>query len=198
MSKLSGAQYLPEWTDLIAAVREVYHGELTYSAATDEASHVSFWSQLDTISVKPIRRDLQHHADRAGSRQCMDRSADQSVLRRGVRLQVAVDFLHSLSLEYGKPVLIVRSRLSQLDGTAINPGGGSSKAPADAAEQADAYNAFMQVWTRRAEAGSRASSSGSGISTARRRRPAIPCRASRRQTSSRSISTAPAPFPISW
>jgi hypothetical protein len=34
-----------------------------------------------------------------------------------------------------------------IDGTAINPGSWTSKAPADLAEQADAYNAFFQVWS---------------------------------------------------
>src|ERR1700733_11294125 len=43
MSSLSGPQYESYWTDLISQVRQVYHGDLTYSAATDEASHVSFW-----------------------------------------------------------------------------------------------------------------------------------------------------------
>ena len=51
MSSLSGAAYRAYWVDLIADVREVYHGELTYAAATDEAIHVSFWDQLDTIGV---------------------------------------------------------------------------------------------------------------------------------------------------
>jgi len=45
MGSLSGQQYSGYWTDLISAVRQVYHGELTYAAATDEASKVSFWSQ---------------------------------------------------------------------------------------------------------------------------------------------------------
>ena len=58
MSSLSGAQYRGYWTDLIAAVREVYHGELTYAAATDEAAHVSFWDQLDT----PYLARLEHLA----------------------------------------------------------------------------------------------------------------------------------------
>jgi hypothetical protein len=59
MSSLSGEQYRSYWIDLIAAVRGVYHGELTYAAATDEALHVSFWDQLDIIGVNtypPFRR----------------------------------------------------------------------------------------------------------------------------------------------
>ena len=148
MSKLSGAQYLPQWTDLISAVREVYHGELTYSAATDEASHVGFWSQLDTISVNtyppltssttPTVEDLVHAWTEVPYNPYYAAAFDY---------KSPVDFLHSLSLEYGKPILMTEVGYRSIDGTAINPGGGSSKAPVDLAEQADAYNAFFQVWT---------------------------------------------------
>jgi Ca2+-binding RTX toxin-like protein len=145
---LSGAQYLPEWTNLIAAVRQVYHGQLTYTAATDEASHVSFWSQLDKISVNayppltssttPTVQELAHswHA-----------VPFNSYYAAAFEFNSPIDFLHSLSLEYGKQVMISEVGYRSIDGTAINPGGGSSKAPADAAEQADAYNALFQVLT---------------------------------------------------
>ncbi len=148
MSKLTGAEYLPEWTNLIAQVRAVYHGDLTYAAASDEASDVSFWSQLDTIGVNtypqltssttPTVEDLVH---------AWTEVPYNSYYAAAFDYKSPVDFLHSLSLEYGKPVLMTEVGYRSIDGTAINPGGGSSKAPADAAEQADAYNAFMQVWT---------------------------------------------------
>ena len=148
MSKLSGAQYLPEWTDLISAVRAVYHGELSYSAATDEASNVSFWSQLDTIGVNtyppltssttPTVADLVHAWTEVPYNPYYAAAFDY---------KSPVDFLHSLSQEYGKPILMTEVGYRSIDGTAINPGGGSSKAPEDLAEQADAYSAFFQVWT---------------------------------------------------
>ncbi|MDB5501170.1 MAG: hypothetical protein JWR89_1072, partial [Tardiphaga sp.] len=148
MSKLSGSAYVGQWTDLISAVRQVYHGELTYSAATDEASKVGFWSQLDTISVNtyppltssttPTVDDLVH---------AWTEVPYNPYYAAAFNYKSPVDFLHSLSLQYGKPILMTEVGYRSIDGTAINPGGGSSKAPADAAEQADAYNAFLQVWT---------------------------------------------------
>ncbi|WP_445487744.1 glycoside hydrolase family 113 [Rhodopseudomonas sp. RCAM05734] len=148
MSKLSGSAYLGQWTDLISAVRQVYHGELTYAAATDEASKVSFWSQLDTISVNtyppltssttPTVADLVH---------AWTEVPYNPYYAAAFNYKSPVDFLHSLSLDYGKPVMMSEVGYRSIDGTAINPGGGSSKAPADAAEQADAYNAFFQVWS---------------------------------------------------
>jgi hypothetical protein len=50
------------WTELIERVREVYGGPLTYAANFDQFESVSFWSELDLISINayfPLRkRDL--------------------------------------------------------------------------------------------------------------------------------------------
>jgi len=148
MSSLSGEAYRSYWTDIIGAVRSVYHGEVTYAAATDEASKVSFWDQLDTIGINayppltssttPTVDDLVHAWNEVPYNPYYVKAFDY---------QSPVDFFHSLALEYGKPVLMTEVGYRSIDGTAINPGGGSSKAPADLAEQADAYNAFFQVWS---------------------------------------------------
>jgi Ca2+-binding RTX toxin-like protein len=148
MSSLSGDAYRNYWTDIIGAVRGVYHGEVTYAAATDEASKVSFWDQVDTIGINayppltasttPTVDDLVHAWNEVPYNPYYAKAFDY---------QSPVDFFHSLALEYGKPVLMTEVGYRSIDGTAINPGGGSSKAPADLAEQADAYNAFFQVWS---------------------------------------------------
>ena len=39
------------WTRLIAEIREIFPGPLTYSANWDEVEHVLFWDQLDWIGV---------------------------------------------------------------------------------------------------------------------------------------------------
>ncbi|WP_371422681.1 calcium-binding protein [Tardiphaga sp.] len=148
MSSLSGEAYRSYWTDIISAVRGVYHGEVTYAAATDEASKVSFWDQVDTIGINayppltasttPTVADLVH---------AWNEVPFNPYYAKAFGYQSPVDFFHSLALDYGKPVLMTEVGYRSIDGTAINPGGGSSKAPADLAEQADAYNAFFQVWS---------------------------------------------------
>jgi Ca2+-binding RTX toxin-like protein len=60
--------------------------------------------------------------------------------------QSPVDFFHSLSLDYDKPVLFTETGYRSLDGTNISPGGGTGSTP-DVQEQADAFNAFFQVWS---------------------------------------------------
>jgi hypothetical protein len=153
MSSLSGPQYRGYWTDLIAAVRQVYHGELTYAAATDEASKVSFWDQLDTIGVNtypplatgsdPTVQDLVN---------AWNQVPGNPYWAAAFEHKSPVDFLHSLSEQYGKPVLMTEMGYRSMDGTAIEPGSWTSNGVPDPAAQADAYKAFFQVWS--AQAGS--------------------------------------------
>ncbi len=42
----------PEWREIIAAVRQVYHGRLTYAANWDRIHAVPFWDALDLIGVQ--------------------------------------------------------------------------------------------------------------------------------------------------
>jgi hypothetical protein len=153
MSSLSGSQYRGYWTDLISAVRQVYHGELTYAAATDEASKVSFWDQLDTIGVNtypplattndPTVQDLVNAWNEVPSNPYYATAFEN---------KSPVDFLHALSEQYGKPVLMTEMGYRSIDGTAMRPGSWTINGTPDPADQADAYRAFFQVWT--AQAGS--------------------------------------------
>jgi hypothetical protein len=56
------------WLDLIAEVRGVYSGELTYSANFDQYQQIDFWEPLDLISVNayfPLRKQVQPGATAA-------------------------------------------------------------------------------------------------------------------------------------
>ena len=49
MTSLSGPAYTSYWDTLIADVRQVYSGQLTYAAIGTEASQIQFWNKLDLI-----------------------------------------------------------------------------------------------------------------------------------------------------
>lgn len=148
MSSLTGSAYRSYWTDIISSVRQVYQGELTYSAATDEALKVSFWDQLDIIGVNtyppltssttPTVQEMVHAWTEVPYNPYYAAAFDY---------KSPVDFLHSLSETYGKQVLMTEAGFRSMDGTAMRPGSWTANAPADTAEQADAYNAFFQVWS---------------------------------------------------
>lgn len=148
MSSLTASAYRAYWTDIISSVRHVYHGELTYSAATDEALKVSFWDQLDIIGVNtyppltssttPTVQEMIHAWTEVPYNPYYAAAFDY---------KSPVDFLHSLSETYGKQVLMTEAGFRSMDGTAMRPGSWTANAAADVAEQADAYNAFFQVWS---------------------------------------------------
>jgi Ca2+-binding RTX toxin-like protein len=148
MSSLSGQHYRGYWTDLIAAVREVYHGELTYAAATDEAAHVSFWDELDTIGVNTYPPLTASRAPTV--QELVDAWTSVPVnpyYAAAFDYMSPVDFLHSLATKYDKPLLMTEVGYRSVDGTAIAPGSWTSNGTPDVMEQADAYNAFFQVWS---------------------------------------------------
>jgi hypothetical protein len=147
MSSLTGAQYLPYWTDIISAVRAVYHGELTYAAATDEAYKVSFWSQLDTIGVNtypplsvpgnPTVQDLVNAWSQVPTNPYWANAFEH---------MSPVDFLHSLSQQYGKPVLMTEAGYMSIDYTGTITGSWKVSGALNVQEQANAYKAFFEVW----------------------------------------------------
>ncbi|MEH2622687.1 Ca2+-binding RTX toxin-like protein [Bradyrhizobium sp. AZCC 1719] len=148
MSSLSGEPYRGYWIDLIAAVREVYHGELTYAAATDEASNVSFWDQLDTIGVNTYPPLTASNAPTV--QDLVDAWTAVPVnpyYAAAFDYKSPVDFLHSLATKYDKPLLMTEVGYRSIDGTAISPGSWTSNGTPDLLEQGDAFNAFFQVWT---------------------------------------------------
>lgn len=153
MSSLSGAQYLPYWTDIIDAVRQVYHGQLTYSAATDEAYKVSFWNELDVIGVNtypPLTTNENPTVQQMV--QAWNEVPSNPYWAAVFEDKSPVDFLHSLSEQYNKQVLMTEVGYRSMDGTAIEPGSWIASGTPDPNAQADAFKAFFQVWT--AEGGS--------------------------------------------
>ncbi|HEY6879096.1 MAG TPA: hypothetical protein VI299_13815 [Polyangiales bacterium] len=58
------SRFLPFWKGLIASVRGVFSGPLTYSANWDEADQVAFWPELDLIGINAF----YPLATRAGAR----------------------------------------------------------------------------------------------------------------------------------
>ncbi len=148
LGSLTGQQYASYWTDLIDSVRQVYHGTITYSAATDEAIHVSFWDQLDEIGINaypPLTSKLDPSVDEMIA--AWNNVPKDNYWAAAMDHKSPVDFFHSLATEYGKQVLFTETGYRSLDGTNISPGGWSGSTTPDVKEQADAFNAFFQVWS---------------------------------------------------
>jgi Ca2+-binding RTX toxin-like protein len=146
LSKLSGPEYRSYWVDLIDSLRTVYHGDLTYAAATDEAINVSFWDKLDVIGINaypPLTTQLDPSVDEMVAAW---RNMPQDNYWAAVMDHMSpVDFFHSLATKYGKQVVFTETGYRSVDGTNISPGGWGGTTQ-DLQEQHDAFNAFFQVW----------------------------------------------------
>jgi hypothetical protein len=96
----------PEWLGIIAAVRPIFTGLLTYAAHNlEEAQAVPFWQKLDAIGVTlypPLGEDL----DRGRRRAVMNETAE--------RLDV-------LSKIEGKPLIVAEIGLRSARGAALKP-----------------------------------------------------------------------------
>lgn len=120
------------WRDLIAEVRTVFDGPVTYGANWDEATAIRFWDRLDFIGV---------HAYFPLSDQ-QDASIEQ--LLRG--WQPHLRTVEALCATWGRPVLFTEVGYRSVSGTTVEPWNFTRRAAVDAQEQADAYEALFRTF----------------------------------------------------
>lgn len=132
--------YESEWRQLIAAIRAVYSGRLTYGAHMDEVSSVPFWDALDAIGVSayfPVGRARSPSHD--------DLVAGWAPIT--VRLG-------RLSARHDRPVLFTEIGYRSVDYATRHPWKYDHQPPINLQLQASAYAAFFDaVWTQRWFAG---------------------------------------------
>jgi len=104
------------WRDMIAEVRTIYSGKLTYSCAFagrvantwSSPNHVTFWDALDYIGFELYR----------GLTDKLDPSIEE--LRAGVR-DIFDNFIEPLALQFDRPVLVPEANFMHCDGTNMLP-----------------------------------------------------------------------------
>jgi hypothetical protein len=152
-----GKSYTQKWEEIIAAVRAVYSGKVTYAATYWTVKDVKFWDKVDYIGVDAYLPLTPKHAE--GDTSPYNPTVDEMVnawtkphFNSWVRDTLhggksAVDYYKSLSEQYGKKVIFTEVGYRSLDGTTTDPGkfGGSQDAQPDFQEQVDAYTALFRV-----------------------------------------------------
>ncbi|MCA6107773.1 glycoside hydrolase family 113 [Bradyrhizobium cenepequi] len=147
LGKLSGPEYRNYWADIIDSVRAVYHGEITYAAATDEAINVSFWDKVDVIGINaypPLTTERDPTVQEMVN--AWNTMSTDDYWAKVMDHKSPVEFFHSLALQYDKQVVFTETGYRSVDGTNISPGGWAGSTTEDVQEQYDAFNAFFQVW----------------------------------------------------
>ena len=113
-TELAKTTHRPEWQDIIAAVRPVFGGLLTYTAHNvEEADAVPFWSQLDAIGVT-LYPKLGEDGDRDGRKALMNKTVER---------------LDTLSKREDKPVFVAEIGLRSARGATLKPWESARNAP---------------------------------------------------------------------
>jgi hypothetical protein len=116
------------WRAMIATVRRIYGGTLSYAANWDEVAAVPFWDALDLIGVS-------FYAPLAAAP-----TDDPRALRRGAERALAG--LGELSRRYGRPVLLAELGYAPGPNAAVRPWE-EPRGAADEAMQAACYTATI-------------------------------------------------------
>src|SRR5581483_876793 len=132
------------WHDLLAQVRNIYKGKITYQAnwGTDwaeEFSKVTFWGDpnIDIIGVNGYFPIVSADDYKSGC-------PNLDTMVRGWLGPIKV--LSQLQAKYKKPLLISEVGYRSIDGAAIDPFAHWREGSFNPDEQALAYRAFFQAW----------------------------------------------------
>jgi serralysin len=138
LKSMSGVQYRDKWLDLIAAVRAVYGGQLTYAATYDEVKTVSFWDAVDVIGVDAyVPLTTLNNPTVAQLIDGWVRPSTNGYLRDLYNGLSVVDFYKQLSEQYQKKIVFSEIGYRSLDGTNKDPGLWANGGTVDQQEQQD-------------------------------------------------------------
>jgi hypothetical protein len=142
LARLSGAEFRSRWEIVLARVRTVYHGQLTYAAnansAADEFTSVSFWDLVDLAGLDAYAPLTDKD----------DPTPDELVAAwsRNARGDNMLAAYRNWQRSHGKPVILTEIGYRSANGANRAPWDYVRSAPYDAAEQADCYYAAFAVW----------------------------------------------------
>ena len=131
-SELGSLETAPHWRPLIAQIRGVYSGTLSYSANWDHYEHVPFWDQLDLLALTGYY-EL--------SRTPTPTQAQLTASWRAVRERV-VDWR---ARQGNKPLIFTEVGYPAQDGCSMTPWDNTLTHPIDQDEQRMCYAAVLET-----------------------------------------------------
>jgi len=137
--------YKDRWRQIIAEVRDVYDGLLTYNANHGRERDVSWWDAVDFISVSayyPVEPPEGETVEEATQR-------TTTVEEIVAQLKTVKDELAALSDKCNKPILFIETGVTSVRGCARYPWAhpdAEDGDPIDQQEQANYYQAMFEVF----------------------------------------------------
>lgn len=143
LKALSGPADTAYWRELIARVRSIYSGWLTYGAnavtADDEFQQIGFWDDLDYAGL-----DVYVPLTNQFAPSLTQLMAAWTLNSRGENMLAT---LQQWRLGHTRPVIFAEIGYRSADGTNIRPYDATSSAAYDPQEQADCLEAAVRVWS---------------------------------------------------
>jgi hypothetical protein len=139
---ISTEKFTDRWRNTIAAVREVYHGRLSYSANWDHYRGIQFWDDLDLIGM------TTYHA-------LADEPAPSLAALRASWGPIKTHIL-DWQREIGRPILFTEAGWCSQEGCSVEAWNYYRQEAATEAgrnEQRDCYQAFVDSWADVPEVG---------------------------------------------
>ena len=125
-----------DWKRIVARVREVYHGKLTYCANwNDEPEQIGFWDDLDFIGVQayyPL--------------ETVDRPSKEQITAAWKPVAAK---LEALAKRTGKPIVFTEVGFKSHEGSLKEPWRWETDGAVDLALQRDAYTAMFETFWRK-------------------------------------------------
>ena len=141
----STEEFEDRWRSLIAEVRKVYHGQLTYNVNHDREDKVQWWDAVDLISISA------YYAIPPAAGRPLDQAVQQttSLAEIVAGLQPVKRRSAQISAQWHKPILFIETGVINARGFARYPwthGDAHPDSPMDEQEQANYYEAMMEVF----------------------------------------------------
>lgn len=133
-TELTRSESRPEWLPLIARVRALYHGRLTYAANFDACERTPFWDRLDAVGVDayfPLSRN---------------ESATDEELRLGAAAVVAR--LEALWRKAGRSIVLTELGYASRAAPWVEPWNERRTEEPSAADQTRAFGAMLGALSR--------------------------------------------------
>jgi len=121
-----------QWIRVIADIKTVYKGKLTYSANWDHYEFPTFWDQLDYIGMN----NYNELADKPGA----------TVAQLDQKWTPIKEKILAFVQKQGKPFLFTEVGWHNLQNTIAEPWNYVAEGPIDLTEQEKAYKSFVDTW----------------------------------------------------
>jgi hypothetical protein len=138
---VSTESHVQNWKDLIAQVRSVYSGKLTYQSNWDRYQKIGFWNDLDMLGMNSFW-DL-------GSATDTNESVEQMVTAWGTVQAPLLEWERTMA----KPIFLLEVGWFSKAGAAYQPWDYTKTAATDTDVQRKLYLAFFQSWQGKPELG---------------------------------------------